>query len=99
MLHCHNGVNLLLLYYLLSLFSLYKLFVSFGGSGSLLLLVGFLYLQCVGFLLQWLLLLQSMGSRCVSSGAVVHELSCSRACGLFLEQGLNLRLLHWQADS
>ena len=33
MLHCHNGVNLLLLYYLLSLFSHYKLFVSFGGSG------------------------------------------------------------------
>ena len=30
---------------------------------------------------------------------VVHELSCSLACGIFLDQGLNLCLLHWQADS
>ena len=28
-----------------------------------------------------------------------HELSCSAACGLFLHQGLNPCLLHWQADS
>ena len=27
------------------------------------------------------------------------ELSCSTACGIFLDQGSNLCLLHWQADS
>ena len=34
-------------------------------------------------------------------GSVVteHGLSCSRACGIFWDQGLNPRPLHWQADS
>ena len=91
------------IYFFFNIFFLCFHFTSylflFGGSGALLLLVGFLYLQCVGFSLQWLLLLQSMGSRCMSSGVVVHRLGRSRACGLFLEQGLNLCPLHWQADS
>ena len=39
-------------------------------------------------------LLQSMGS-----AVVVHRLSCSTACGFFLDQGLNLCPLHWQVDS
>ena len=30
---------------------------------------------------------------------VVHRLSCSTACGIFLDQGSNPCLLHWQADS
>ena len=30
---------------------------------------------------------------------VVHGLSCSTACGIFPNQGLNLCLLHWQVDS
>ena len=38
--------------------------------------------------------LQSAGSE-----VVVHGLSCSAACGIFLEQGSNLCPLHWQADS
>ena len=29
----------------------------------------------------------------------VHWLSCSTACGIFLDQGLNLCPLHGQADS
>ena len=33
------------------------------------------------------------------SMVVVHRLSCSAASGIFPEQGLNLCLLHWQADS
>ena len=33
------------------------------------------------------------------SVVVVHGLSCSAACGIFLDQGLNLCLLHWQVDS
>ena len=34
----------------------------------------------------------------MGSVVVVHGLS-STACGVFLEQGLNLYFLHWQADS
>ena len=30
---------------------------------------------------------------------VVHELSCSVARRVFLDQGWNLRLLYWQANS
>ena len=30
--------------------------------------------------------------------AVVHGLSCSMACGIFLDQGLHPCFLHWQAD-
>ena len=34
-----------------------------------------------------------------SSAVVVHRHSCSTACGIFLGQGQNLRLLPWQTDS
>ena len=34
-----------------------------------------------------------------SSIVVAHRLSCSRACGIFLDQESNLCLMHWQADS
>ena len=36
-----------------------------------------------------------------STGSVVgaHGLICSSACGVFLDQGLNSYLLHWQEDS
>ena len=33
------------------------------------------------------------------SGAVAHRLSCSAACGFFLDQGSNPYPLHWQVDS
>ena len=33
------------------------------------------------------------------STVVVHGLSCPAACGIFLDQGLNLGLLHWLEDS
>ena len=32
------------------------------------------------------------------STIVAHGCSCSRACGIFLDQGLNSCLLHWQMD-
>ena len=38
--------------------------------------------------------LQSLGSRVVACG-----LSCPTACGVFLDQGSNPCLLHWQMDS
>ena len=50
-----------------------------------------LQLWCDSFSLWWHLL-WSMGSR-------AHRLSCSTACGTFLDQGLNPCLLHWQVDS
>jgi len=39
------------------------------------------------------------GSRRTVSVVVAHGLRCPTACGIFLAQGLNLFLLHWQADS
>ena len=33
------------------------------------------------------------------SAVVAHGLSCSTACEIFLDQGLNACPLHWQADS
>ena len=35
----------------------------------------------------------------MGSGVVVHRLSCSVACGIFPDQGLNLCPLHWLVDS
>ena len=45
------------------------------------------------------LLLWSTGSRRASSVVVAHGPSCSVACGIFPDQGLNPCPLHWQADS
>ena len=65
----------------------------------------------MGFSLQWVLSLWSTGSRHMGSSScssqslvhrlvvVPHRLSCSMACGIFPDQGLNPCLLHWQADS
>ena len=54
----------------------------------------------------WLQQLQHMDSvivtpRLQSTGTkvVTHGFSCSVACGIFLDQGSNLCLLHWQEDS
>jgi len=43
--------------------------------------------------------LQNTCSRRVDSVVVAHGLSCSTACGIFLDQGLNPCPLHQQADS
>ena len=64
-------------------------------------------LQCKGFLLQWLLLVQSMGSRCTGFGrcsnagsvVVARGLMCSTARGIFLDQGSNPHPLHCQLNS
>ena len=34
-----------------------------------------------------------------ASVVVALRVSCSRACGIFLDQSSNLCALHWQADS
>ena len=40
-----------------------------------------------------------LGLQSTSSAVVVHRLSCLVVCGSFPDQGLNLCLLDWQADS
>ena len=39
------------------------------------------------------------GLESTGSVFVAHRLRCYVACGIFPDQGLNLCLLHWQADS
>ena len=87
--------------------------VFFAGCGLSLVVAsgGYTLLRCMGFSLWWLLLLHSMGCRCVgsvvvahglqSAGSVVvaHGLSSSMACGIFPDQGSNPCPLHWQVDS
>ena len=55
--------------------------------------------RCTGLSLSRPLLLRSTGSRRAGSVIVAHGPSCSAACGIFPDQGSNLRPLHWQADS
>ena len=40
----------------------------------------------------------SVAAACAGSVVVVHGISCSTACGIFPDQGLNLCPLHWQAE-
>ena len=55
--------------------------------------------RCTGLSLSRPLLLRSTGSRRAGSVVVAHGPSCSVACGIFPDQGLNPCPLHWQADS
>ena len=55
--------------------------------------------RCAGLSLPWPLLLRSTGTRRAGSAIVAHGPSCSAACGIFPDQGSNLYLLHWQANS
>ena len=80
--------------------------LRFQSTGSAVVVLGF---QSTGSAVA-VLRFQSTGSavavlRFQSTGSVVvvlsysAELSCSAACGIFLDQESNLCLLHWQADS
>ena len=67
---------------------------------------GLLLLRSPGSRARRLQQLQHVGSvvvvpRLESTGSVVvvQALSCSVACGIFLDQGSNLCLLHWWSDS
>ena len=55
--------------------------------------------RCAGLSLSRPLLLRGTGSRRTGSVVVAHGPSCSVACGIFPDQGLNPCPLHWQADS
>ena len=63
------------------------------GEGELLLVA------VCGLLIAVASLVVARGLSGVGSVVVVHGLSCSAACGIFLDQGSNLRSLHWQEDS
>ena len=54
---------------------------------------------CTGLSLSRPLLLRSTASRRAGSAIVAHGPSCSVACRIFPDQGLNPCPLHWQADS
>ena len=79
----------------------------FGSAGSSLLHnlfssgneQGLLAAVHAGFSVQWLLLLQSAGSRNRLRQLWLPGRGCSEACGIFVDQGSNLCLLHWQVDS
>ena len=72
----------------------FTLCLFFGSSGSSF-LHGFSLVAVPG-----LLTAVALGSRvCVGSTLVTHGFSCSAARGIFLDQGSNSCLLHWQADS
>ena len=55
--------------------------------------------QCGGFSWAQLLGMQAAAVAHVGSVVVVHGLSCSAACGIFLDQGLNWSPLHCKGDS
>ena len=96
------SANTLLFIFLFVYFWLWRIFIAAWA---------FLYLPCTGFLLWWLLLLESVGSRLCRlqefrSWALEHRLiSCGAPLsslmthGIFPDQGLNLCLLHEQVDS
>ena len=60
---------------------------------------GYFSLWCAGFSLRRLLLLRNMGSIERGLSFVVHRLSGSTTCGVFLDQGWNPCPLYWHADS
>ena len=60
--------------------------------------------HCSGFSLHrlqgaWASVDEATGLQSTGTIVVVYRLSCSWACGIFLDQGSNLCLLHWQVNS
>lgn len=62
---------------------------------------GYSLVQCMGFSLPWLVSLRSAGSMTceLHSCGTQHGFSCFVTCGTFQDQGSNLCLLRWLADS
>ena len=74
-------------------------FVSVRGLSPVAASRGHSSSRCASLSLSRRLLLRSTGSRRAGSVIVAQGPSCSAACGIFPDQGLNLCPLHWQADS
>ena len=84
--------------YLFIYFWLCWVFVSVRGLSPVAASGGHSSSRCAGLSLSRPLL-WSTGSRRAGSVVVAHGPSCSAACGIFPDQGLNPCPLHWQADS
>ena len=84
--------------YLFIYFWLCWVFVSVRGLSPVVASGGHSSSRCVGLSLSRPLVAEH-SSRRAGSVVVVHGLSCSTACGIFLDQGSNPCPLHWQADS
>ena len=92
----------LFLFFFFNLFIYFWLcwvFVSVRGLSLVAASGGHSSSRCAGLSLSQPLLLRSTGSRRAGSVVVAHRPRCSAACGVFPDQGSNLCLLHWQADS
>ena len=93
----------ILLYFILFILFIYLwlcwVFVSVQGLSLVAASGGHSSSRCAGLSLSRPLLLWSTGSRRAGSVVVAHGPSCSAACGIFPDQGLNPCPLHWQADS
>ena len=89
-----------------------RLFSSCGEQGLLLVVVCGLLIAVASLVAEHRLQVRGLqqlwhaGSVVVAHGlqskgsvVLVHGFSCSVACGIFPDQGLNLCALHWQADS
>ena len=86
-------------FYLFIYFWLRWVFVSAQGPSPVAASGGHSSSRCAGLSPSRPLLLQSTGSRRAGSVIVAHGPSCSTACGIFPDHGLNPCPLHWQADS
>ena len=83
---------------ILFFFNFIYLFIYFGDTGSSLLCTrlslvvanGGYSLRCLGFSMQWLVLLWNTGSRCTSSVVVLHGLRSSSGYGIFTDQALGM---------
>ena len=87
------------IYLFILFFWLCWVFVSMRGLSLVVASGGHSSLWCVGFSLSRPLLLRGTGSRHAGSVVAAHGPSCSAACGIFPDQGLNPCPLHWQAYS
>ena len=94
--HFHCNLKEWILWYIncISIKLLFSMFKFFKKNSFIFDYSGF-SLLCSGFLWWW----QAGAAGTRASGVVTHGLSCSEACGIFLNRGLNLCLLYWQADS
>ena len=85
--------------YLFIYFWLCWVFVSVRGLSLVAVSGGHSSSRCAGLSLSWPPFLRSTVSTRAGSVVVAHGPSCSAACGIFPDQGLNPCPLHWQADS
>ena len=84
---------------------LHRLLCSCGERGLLFIALHELLTEVAPFGVEhrlqgpWASAVAAPGLESTGSAVETHGLSCSSACGIFMDQGSNLCLLHWQADS